>query len=315
MSGAADEEAPPPAATAEMADTSSRVHPEAAAARTASVRRRVRRRRRRQTAVWVFVFVALIVLTVVLSPYVLDPAAEAADRIEPSWGEGALFVLATWLTVVPVVPGYTLVLIATGWVFGWFPGLLIAWLGSASGACVTFALSKALFACLGVSLADVAAHRWLAKWRHQIVSVGVAIAQDAFKNATLLQLTFLPYGAIVSLLALTDVSLGAVAASATVSRLPKTAPWVWLGVAADSVSKVYSRGPFALETQDLVIMLVSGVGSIVAVVVVSVHARRVLRREVPGLAEAEAADEMALAEAEEEAEEEAEAEAAAAEAA
>ena len=64
----------------------------------------------------------------ILSPYIVDAMYQRLQGVEASVGNGIIFFFLTVLVVCPFIPTYTLLLIGTGFVFGWW-AVLICWTG------------------------------------------------------------------------------------------------------------------------------------------------------------------------------------------
>jgi hypothetical protein len=52
---------------------------------------------------------------------------EQFDSDDP--GDATLFFFAIWISILPFMPGYSFVIMGCGFVFGWFPGLPLAYIG------------------------------------------------------------------------------------------------------------------------------------------------------------------------------------------
>jgi hypothetical protein len=152
-------------------------------------RRRARFCRRSTVALSVVLLVfATVVVLVALMPSTVERWITRADDVDPADPVGlVVFFFALWATVSPVIPGYNLVLLAIGYVYGW-KGAPLAILGSWSGALVWFAGTRPVARHYGVTYAHLAHAKIIRRYERLLLAVEDAVNR---KGKQVCCLTFL----------------------------------------------------------------------------------------------------------------------------
>lgn len=183
-----------------------------------------------------------IVIMILLFPIFLTWLVRVIPAIEPSGLNALLASILVILLVCPLTIGYGFVLLGVGYIYGWM-GLPLLYVASVIGGCLWFQVTRTL------------SHRWnlssrlsrhaftyipsLRSYTSTIDAVSSTFDQHGLKVCCLLQLGFLPYGLLNTLLSFhTNVRfLPDFLISTLVSRL-KIINYVWIATTFKDIAQV-----------------------------------------------------------------------------
>ncbi len=152
-----------------------------------------------------------------------------------------LYVAMTALSI----PGASLLTLASGWLFGFWPALVLVSFASSGGATISCALSRTLFR-------DAAAHRLGGRLR----VIEESLAKDGdFYLLTLRLLPTVPFFLVNLAMGLTRYSLWRFYGISQLGMLPATCVFVYAGAQAADLKTLVDRGPGSLLTPRLVVAL------------------------------------------------------------
>jgi len=172
----------------------------------------------------------------------------------------------------PLLVGYSFMLMASGFVFGWM-ALPLTYAASCTGGVCWFACTRTIVNRYQLSFVSVLDRypqqkRWLA-------ALETAVAQRPFRTTLLAQLSFAPFGILCCGLAATPMAMTPFVLATLCSRF-KVALYVWLSTQMKTVLEISQHGTSVATTQDIVLLAVNITFSILAIVVVGVYSRRAL---------------------------------------
>ncbi len=157
---------------------------------------------------------------------------------------GAAFVVYVIMTALSI-PGATVLTLAFGWLFGFWPALVMVSFASALGATLSCGLSRTLF--------REAATRRLGA-RFQIIEDSLARDGD-FYLLTLRLLPQVPFFLINLAMGLTRFPLWRFYLVSQIGMLPATCVFVYAGAQAVDIKTLIERGPRSLLTPNLILAL------------------------------------------------------------
>jgi uncharacterized membrane protein YdjX (TVP38/TMEM64 family) len=154
------------------------------------------------------------------------------------------FVLYVAMTALSI-PGASVLTLACGWLFGFWPALALVSFSSSLGATIACGLSRTLFR-------EAAAYRLGSrlKW------IEASLAQDGdFYLLTLRLLPQVPFFLINLAMGLTRYPLGRFYWISQLGMLPATCVYVYTGSQAVDLKTLHEQGPGSLLTTRLVVAL------------------------------------------------------------
>ena len=154
---------------------------------------------------------------------------------------GLLYVAMTALSI----PGDSVLTLAFGWVFGFWPALAVVSFSSSLGATIACALSRTLFR-------EAATQRLGSRLR--IIEESLARDGD-FYLLTLRLLPQVPFFLINLAMGLTRYPLGRFYWISQLGMLPATCVYVYAGSQAVNLQTLVDEGPWSLLTPRLVVAL------------------------------------------------------------
>lgn len=169
---------------------------------------------------------------------------------------------------VVLLPG-TLLGVSSVLLFGAWTGAAIIWVGSTLGGCASF--------LMGRLLGRESIRAWVV--RHQRLAIwDAAVGREAIKLILLLRLTpAMPYNILNYSLGLTRVPLWKFALATAVGRIPGTALYLYLGLAAESLAALI-RGDGQMTAAEHILFW-TGLGvSLVTFLLLAIVVRRAVRR-------------------------------------
>lgn len=181
--------------------------------------------------------------------------------------------------VVLFVPGAILSL-GAGLVFGVWQGALVVWVGATVGQTIAFPIGRFL-------LRDLIAAK-TAKWQAW-QAVETAIKDEAWKIVLLLRLApVVPYSALNYALGLTSVGFLPYAVASCFGILPGTFLYTYFGSLATDITSIVKGEADIDPTATIVTAVVSGVVIVAVIVIITIYAKRALRRKLEGVEQKEA---------------------------
>jgi len=159
--------------------------------------------------------------------------------------------------------------VASGFIFGFWIGTLLSWLGSIAGAAMAFGLGQQLFHSY------VEQHLVQSYPRFPLLSK--AISQNGWKIVFLVRFSpLLPFNVLNYLLSITDVTFSDYTTATASGLLIPTALWVYVGTAAKGLNDSFSPSSSPLQTS---ILLISGLITVVSIVFVTQISAKMIKRE------------------------------------
>ncbi len=152
-----------------------------------------------------------------------------------------VYVVTTALSI----PGATVLTLAFGWLFGFWPALVVVSFASALGATLSCGLSRTLFR-------EAATRRLGAKF--QVIEDSLARDGD-FYLLTLRMLPQVPFFLINLAMGLTSYPLWRFYVISQIGMLPATCVFVYAGAQAVDLKTLIEQGPRSLLTPNLVVAL------------------------------------------------------------
>jgi|SaaInlStandDraft_5_1057022.scaffolds.fasta_scaffold11403_1 protein maelstrom len=169
-----------------------------------------------------------------------------------------VLVLLCILLSLPFVPGYSVLVVGSGFVYGWMLGFLICMLGTLLGAIAVFLVCR-WYLSTRVELFVSTRPRMRAYIR--------ALENDAFKIIFLLRLSPLPFGIINALCAVTSVSLTSYSLSSALSMFPEELVLAFFGSRMRSVTEVIA-GKSSFDLVDIIFIILEVVSALVVTIVI-----------------------------------------------
>jgi hypothetical protein len=99
------------------------------------------------------------VVVYLVTPRLLSILQPYIESVEASPLNGFYFLLATIAATNPLIIGYNFLLLACGFIFGWWAAL-ICYLGSVIGGCLWFIIMRIIAKRYGIAITRL--HRWYA---------------------------------------------------------------------------------------------------------------------------------------------------------
>ena len=215
-------------------------------------------------------------LLLLLPPFIRALVA-ALSVLDASPSTAALFFLVVLLLCSPFTLGYGVVVLTAGVVLGWWAFPLV-YAASVLGGALWFVLFRALSNSCQCNVSSLLFSLCPA---YSLYLRAFTSALDAYpvRSAALLQLSFLPFGALCALLSSTELRLSNFVAACCLSRL-KLLAYVSLAQSAGTVHQLWTRDQAASPArwQDALSLCVSVVCSVVALSAISILASRQLKR-------------------------------------
>ena len=157
---------------------------------------------------------------------------------------GAAFLVYVVTTALSI-PGATVLTLAFGWLFGFWPALVVVSFASALGATLSCGLSRTLFR-------EATTRRLGAKF--QVIEDSLARDGD-FYLLTLRMLPQVPFFLINLAMGLTNYPLWRFYVISQIGMLPATCVFVYAGAQAVDLKTLIEQGPRSLLTPSLVVAL------------------------------------------------------------
>ena len=199
------------------------------------------------------------------------------SALDASPTSAAVFFVVVVLLCSPFTLGYGVVVLTCGVVFGWWAFPLV-YCASVLGGAVWFVLFRWLSAGCGCNVSSVL-FSLCPSYTLYLRAFTSALESYPVRSAALLQLSFLPFGALCALLSSTELTLASFVLACCISRL-KLLAYVSLAQSAGTVHLLWTRDTGSAPTrwQDALALCVSVVCSVVALSTISILASRQLKR-------------------------------------
>ena len=217
--------------------------------------------------------VAVVLCLAALLPRVVSAVVAPLLALHASPSHAALFFAVIVLLCNPLTVGYGVVVFSAGLVFGWWAFPLV-YCASVVGGALCFSLLRLLSARCGCGV-----HRlWelCPAYALYVRAFTSALEAAPVRSAALLQLSFLPYGALCALLSTTPIPLTAFVCACCVSRC-KLLAYVWLAQNATTLRSLWS-GERAHSWVDVATLALSLTSSVAALALLTALANRQLQR-------------------------------------
>ena len=212
-----------------------------------------------------------------LLPPLLTVLVSALSALDASAGSAAVFFVVLLLLCSPFTLGYGVVVLTAGVVFGWWAFPLV-YCASVLGGSVWFVLFRWLSRGCGCNVASLLFSVCPA-YSLYLRAFTSALESYPIRSAALLQLSFLPFGALCALLSSTELPLSRFIVACLLSRV-KLLAYISLAQSAGTVHTLWTRDAAAAPTrwQDALTLALSVLCSVVALSTVSILASRQLKR-------------------------------------
>ena len=226
---------------------------------------------------WVLLAVLLVAAAVLLLlPPFIRLLVSGLSVLDASPTSAALFFVVLVLLCSPFTLGYGVVVLTAGLVFGWWAFPLV-YCASVVGGSVWFVVFRWLSAGCGCNVSSLL-FSLCPGYSLYLRAFTSALESYPVRSAALLQLSFLPFGALCALLSSTELRLASFVLACCVSRI-KLLAYISLAQSAGTVHALWTRDASSpARWQDALTLCVSVVCSIVALSTISVLASRQLKR-------------------------------------
>ena len=230
----------------------------------------------RPRVVLLAVLCAAAALLLLLPPF-LRVLVSALSVLDASPTSAAVFFCVVVLLCSPFTLGYGVVVLTAGVVFGWWAFPLV-YCASVLGGAVWFVLFRWLSASCGCNVSTVL-FSLCPSYSLYLRAFTSALESYPVRSAALLQLSFLPFGALCALLSSTELRPASFVLACCISRL-KLLAYVSLAQSAGTVHMLWTRDAASTPArwQDAIALCVSVVCSVVALSTISLLASRQLKR-------------------------------------
>jgi len=183
------------------------------------------------------------------------------------WGN--LIMLALYVIVsLPIAVGYTVLTLASGFMYGWLFGTITTFVGIAIGASISF------FVC------GTVAREWVEKKISNTSKLAAfldAVRRNGFKLMFLMRLTPVPFGLQNALFSVSGLHFGWYLLAACAGMLPEAILWCYFGSTARRLAEIMS-GHASFGVLEKVSFGVELAIAVIVFIILGVLARRAMRK-------------------------------------
>lgn len=229
-----------------------------------------------KTFKWIITFIIIICFSTLLygSASLLPLLKATLFVLEPTIPTASVFFFLCVAVTNPCSIGYAVIVLSCGAVFGW-SGFIIVYIGSIVGATFWFSVFRICTTRFDCQINRVIGY-CCACFNHSenteltLRTIDLALSTHPVRSAALVQLTFLPFGSVVSLLASTQIDLLPFIAACCISRL-KLINYIWLARSAVTALSGDENKEFHLR--DFASLIVSLSFSVVSLAIIAYYAK------------------------------------------